>query len=105
MTKDFLMDREAHEELLGELLMPDLEQSRKTEILQDLRKSHTNAFVNVEELIKTGDKLKRDNDDLVVSNSKLFRETGYKSDEKEEEREKESFSETVTIEDLERGKL
>lgn len=98
---DFLMDREKHEDLLAELLNPDLEQSRKTEILQDLRTSHTNAFVSAEEMVNTNKKLRQDNDDLIVSNSKLFRQTGVTGEEYRQEEEKENFSETVSIEDLE----
>ena len=96
------MDREKHEELLTELLDPELETSRKTEILQEIRSNYTTAWVGSEELTKENKKLRQDNDDLIVSNSKLFRQTGVTGEEYREEEEQKNFSETVSIEDLEK---
>lgn len=97
------MTREEHEELLNELLLPDLEQSRRTEILQQLRTDYGSVIADFEDITSTNEKLQKDNSDLVISNSKLFRQIGIheQGKEKEEETEQKEFSETVTLEDLE----
>jgi Ulp1 family protease len=96
--------REEHEDLLSELLTPELEHSRKTEILSKLRDNYTEFTTTYESLSKTKEKLERDNADLVISNSKLFRQTGVYGEpvHKQEDQVKE-FSETITIEQLEKG--
>lgn len=100
-----MFGREEHEALLNELLTEDLETSRKTEILQLLRNDYVEVIETHDKNTKTLAKLQADKDDLVVSNSKLFRQLGVQSFDKEaQEKEKEkSFSETITIEDLEGG--
>lgn len=98
------MEREAHEQLLTELLSPELEQSRRTEILQNLRTDYGTVTAEHDELSKKVEKLQHDNDDLIISNSKLFRQVGIvggNEDQKKKEEQK-SFSETVTIEQLEK---
>jgi hypothetical protein len=99
------MSREEHEALLTELLDAGLEQSRRTEILQQIRVDHVTAHSEVEDLSKANNKFKADNEDLIISNSKLFRQLGVvgQSEEgKEKEKEKE-FSETINLEALEKG--
>lgn len=97
------MDREAYENLLSELLTPDLEHSRRTEILQELRADYSNVLTDFDELTQTRDRLQKDNDDLIVSNSKLFRQAGIVGNEEAIEQVKEKeFSETVTLEALEK---
>ena len=98
------MSREEHETLLSELLGVEVEQSRKTEILQLLRNDYTSVHTDFDTMTKTNGKLKQDNDDLIVSNSKLFRQTGVYGEpqHKEEEKTKE-FSETISIEAIEKG--
>ena len=99
------MPREEHEALLNELLNSELDHSRRTEILQQIRVDHVTAHSETEDLTKANAKFKTDNEDLIVSNSKLFRQLGVvgQSEEgKEKEKEKE-FSETVNLEDLEKG--
>ena len=98
------MERDAHENLLSELLNPELEQSRRTDILQELRADYATVLTDFDTISKTNSKLQKDNDDLIVSNSKLFRQAGIVGDEKKEEQEeKKEFSETVTLEELEKG--
>jgi hypothetical protein len=100
-----LMEREKHETLLNELLNSELDISRKTEILQELRVDHVTGHSKFEEITTSHTKLQRDNDDLVISNSKLFRQLGTvggNEEQKQEEKVKE-FSETVTLESLEKG--
>lgn len=97
------MEREKHENLLAELLSADLEHSRRTEILQELRADYTNVVTEHEELSTTRTKLQAEKDDLIVSNSKLFRQIGLFDDPtKKKEEEKKDFSETITLESLEK---
>lgn len=94
------MEREKHESILNELLNPEIEQSRRTELLQELRVDYGSVITDYTELKQSNEKLQADNSDLVVSNSKLFRQIGLTdTNEKEEVKEKE-FSETVTLESL-----
>lgn len=96
------MDREKHEEILSKLLDSELPTSERTELLQNLRVDYQEVTTDFQGLTETKEKLEKDNSDLVLSNSKLFRQIGINSDEglKEKENEKE-FSETVTLESLE----
>lgn len=98
-----LMSRDDHEALLNELLNTEIEHSRRTEILQQLRTDHVTGHADFEDISKTNKKLQTDNADLIVSNSKLFRQVGVVGTGKEEEFEEEEKSKTITIEDLERG--
>lgn len=91
-----------HEELLSELLQPELEQSRKTEILQELRTDFRTSVAEVEDLTKVKERLAKNNDDLIVANSQLFRQAGIVGTSKEKEVEKTALSETITIEELEK---
>lgn len=94
------MERDKHEAILNELLNPEIEQSRRTELLQELRVDYGSVITDYTELKQSNEKLQADNSDLVVSNSKLFRQIGLTdTNEKEEVKEKE-FSETVTLESL-----
>jgi hypothetical protein len=100
-----LMERDKHEALLNELLNTEIDISRKTEILQELRVDHVTGHSKFEEITQSHTKLQRDNDDLIISNSKLFRQLGTvggNEEQKQEEKVKE-FSETVTLEALEKN--
>jgi len=99
------MTRDEHEALLNELLNPELEQSRRTEILQQLRTDYASVLTDFDELTKTKEKLEKDNADLVISNSKLFRQLGIAGadDETKKQEEQRSFSETVTVSALEKN--
>lgn len=94
------LNREDHEGLLNELLAPEIEAARKTEILQSLRDNYTEYTTSFEVLSNEKDKLSKDNADLVVANSKLFRQTGVVKEEVKVDVAKE-FSKTVTLESLE----
>jgi regulator of replication initiation timing len=98
------MSREDHENLLGELLNPELPQSDRTEILQKLRVDYGTVLADFDDTSKKLDKLTTDNQDLTLANSKLFRQIGIPkgSDEEKKEDQKE-FSETITLEQIERG--
>lgn len=97
------MDREKHEELLEELLTEELPIDRKTEILQDLRSEHVATHENFSALEQTNSKLSKDKEELLMSNSKMFRQLGVTgNDDLEKEHEEKEFSETVTISELEK---
>lgn len=97
------MPKEEYEKLLNELLSADLEQSRRTEILQQLRVDYGTVHADFETLETNNKKLQANNDDLVISNSQLFRQLGVVGGDAETKKEEEqkTFSETVTIEALE----
>lgn len=96
------MLREDYETILNDLLNPELEQSRRTELLQQLRVDYGTVITEHEEHTGKIKKLSEDNSDLVVSNSKLFRQIGLTNKEDKVEEKKKEFSETVTLSDLER---
>lgn len=97
------MPRDDHEALLNELLLPDLEHTRRTEILQQLRTDYGTVLTDFDGLTKQTEKLQKENSDLVVSNSMLFRKIGTQDDpNRQQKEEKKEFSETVTIEQLEK---
>lgn len=97
------MTRDKHEELITELLNPELEQSRRTDILQELRVDYGSVLADFDGLTEANTKLQKNNDDLIISNSQLFRQVGIVgNDDKEEIKEKE-ISETISIEDIERS--
>lgn len=96
------LEKDFHENLLSELLQEDLTTTRKTEILQQLRVANT---VDHEEFTKTEKQLntlKTQKDDLLVSNSMLFRKLGVQDLDKDSQQKEEqkTFSETVTLEDI-----
>lgn len=96
------MDRDSHEELLNELLSDGITIDRKTEILQLLRVDHVAVHEYHQNTTQQIDKMKSDNESLVISNSKLFRQLGTAGDEgKQKEEEQKEYSETVTISELE----
>jgi|SRR5690606_33651110 len=97
------MAKDEHEALLNKLLDTELTHTERTEILQTLRADYGSVLSEHEEHTKTIQKLQDENSDLVVSNSKLFRQIGVTGTDKEKDIEKEELSETITIEQLEKG--
>lgn len=96
------MARDEHEEILNKLLDPEIEQSERTELLGTLRNNYNTTVTSFDEANSTVEKLQNDNSDLIISNSKLFRQVGIVGNEdKEKEVEEKEFSETVTLEQLE----
>jgi phosphopantothenoylcysteine synthetase/decarboxylase len=95
------LSREEHETLLADLLTPELEAAKKTEILQSLRDNYTEYSTTFEVLSNEKEKLAKDNADLVVANSKLFRQTGIVKEDDPKKDEAKEFSKSVTIESLE----
>lgn len=95
------MSREEHDALLADLLTPELEAGRRTEILQNLRDNYTEYSTTFEVVKNEKEKLAKDNADLVIANSKLFRQTGVVNPTEPPKDEKKEFSQTITIEQLE----
>lgn len=98
------MDLKRHEEILSQLNNPELSHSERTDLLQELRQDYGTVISEYTDLTSNVEKLRNENQDLVVSNSKLFRQVGI-TESQEEEVQKEEFSETVTIEQLEKQAL
>lgn len=97
------LPRDEHEALLNELIVPDIEHTRRTEILQLLRVDYGTVLTDFSGLTEANTKFQKDNSDLIVSNSKLFRQVGILDNpEKEKEQNEKTFSETVTLESLEK---
>lgn len=94
------MERDKHEEILNKLLNPEIDHSERTELLQELRVDYGSIHEDFTKMTDTTDRLQRDNSDLVLSNSKLFRQIGITGTDKEDQVEQKEFSETVTLEGL-----
>lgn len=97
------LPKDKHEEILGKLLNPELQQSERTDLLQELRVDYGAVLADHEDHTNKLKKLSEDNSDLVLANSKLFRQVGRDNEDDKKEDEKKSFSETITIEKIERG--
>jgi phage I-like protein len=82
------LTREERENLLADLLNPELDHTSKSEHLQKLRVSLDTADGEIEDFTKSNTKLKADNDDLIISNSKLFRQLGVLGEMKNKRRRK-----------------
>lgn len=95
------MERDAHEALLTELLNPELDQSRRTEILSDLRNDYTGVITEHGELsTKLADSDAKRND-LLQANAKLFLQVGVQNDPtKQKEEEEKTKAETISINDI-----
>lgn len=97
------MDRKKHEEILESLLDPSLQQSDRTELLQTLRVDYGSVLTDHSTHTEQIEKLNKDNSDLVLSNSKLFRQIGLTNNDDKKEDEKRTVSESITIEQIEKG--
>lgn len=96
------MSREEYETLLNELNNPELEHSKRTEYLQNLRVDYSKVLEDTENYTKKLQELEKDNNDLVLSNSKLFRQVGIQGNpEMEKKEEQKTISETITIDQFE----
>jgi hypothetical protein len=106
MIDSMPMDREVYEGLIGELNNPELDHTRRTEILQNLREDYNVVQTDFAGLQQTSEKLTKEKMDLLESNSQLFRKLGVvgNGSEKKEEEKKKEFSETISLEELERGR-
>lgn len=96
------MSRDDHEALLNELAGGEVPEQRKFEILALLRTDNVNDHEHFEKTNARLDRYKKDNEDLVVANSQLFRLQGQieKDKENQSQQQEQTFSETVTIDSL-----
>jgi regulator of replication initiation timing len=97
--------KDKHEEILGKLLNPELPQSERTDLLQELRVDYGAVLADHEDHTTKIKTLSETNTDLVVANSKLFRQIGRDNEDDKKEDDKKSFSESITIEKIERGNV
>ena len=95
------MERDNHEQLLSELMGQPTE-TRKAEILQELRTDYSGVLNDHTQLTEREKQLAKDKEDLLIANSRLFRQNGIYVDDKEKDKivEEQTFSETVTLESL-----
>lgn len=98
------MTVDEHNELLQKLNDPELPHSDRTEALQLLRTDYNDFHQTHNDIVSKNEKFQKDNDDLILSNSKLFRQTGFLDNtDKQKEEEIKNFSETVSVSQLEKG--
>lgn len=97
------LNREDYENLLSELLNPELDAARKTDIVTSLRDDKTETTTEYETVTVNAQKLKQDNEALVIANSKLFRQTGILRDKEDPKEEKKEFSQTIKLSDIEKN--
>lgn len=98
------MTRDEYEELLGKLNNAELPHSERTELLQTLRADYSGVLDDHQKFETNLEKLQKDNDDLVLSNSKLFRMTAIDKKDDDNPEDDKDFSENVTLESLLEGK-
>lgn len=97
------LDKKRHEEILAELNNPELEHAKRTDLLSELRQDYVTVHEDFNNLNQNLETLKKDNDDLVSANSKLFRQAGvYDNEDLKDDLEKKTFSEEISIEALEK---
>lgn len=100
------MDIEKHEEILNALNDPELSAVDRGELLGQLRSDYGAFTSEYQEMTETINKQDSAVKDLTLANSQLFRQIGAnnRDPEKEKETQQQTFSETVTLEQLE-GKM
>lgn len=91
---------EEYESLITELNNPELEHTRRVEILSDLRNDYTAVHADFTNLTSTNEKLKSEKYDLLEANSQLFRKAGFNTEDKKKEEAVKERSETITLEEL-----
>lgn len=99
------MTRDEHEALLDELNNPEIDTSRRNEILHNLRSDYGSFLAEDEKKSHTLDKLQTEKSDLVTANSRLFRQLGISDNpdpETKKHEEQKTLSETITLEDIEK---
>lgn len=100
------MDIERYEEIMSKLNDPELSHTERSELLQELRQDYTQVHEDFKTLTETREKLEAEKNDLLIANSKMFRQLSIHTDEQtDDEEEQKEFSETITIEQLEQNAL
>jgi len=98
------MEFDKYEGLVNELLDPELDHSRRTEILTEMKQDYSATISEVGELNTKVTDLDKKRLDLLDANSKLFRQIPTSHTKTEEEKQKQATEErakTLTISDLE----
>ena len=98
------MTRDEYEELLGKLNNAELTHADRTDLLQQLRADYSGVLDDHAKHSEELQRLQKDNEDLVLSNSKLFRMTAIDVKDEDNKKDDKEFSETVTLESLLEGK-
>lgn len=95
------MKPEEHEEILNTLLNPELEQSDRTELLNKLRADYGSVITDHRDMTGNLEKLNKEKENLLITNSQLFRERGIAQypDDKKEVKDKE-IAETIKVSDI-----
>ena len=87
-----------HDSLLTELMETE-DSSRRVEIGSALRADYNDVVTTSETATKSIEELTKQNEDVRLANSKLWRQVGPSSEDNDPDPE---FSQTATLEDIER---
>jgi len=96
------MDHERHKEILTLLNNPDLSQSEKTDLLDELRTGGNALFTTVSEQQQKIAEQKKLTDDLTNANGKLFLKLNEQDGNEDEEKEQEN--KVIPLSELLKGK-
>lgn len=96
------MKPEEHEEILNTLLNPELEQSQRTELLGKLRADYGSVITDHRAMSDEVGKLSKEKEDLLITNSQLFRERGVAQYPKEDQKklEEKERAESIKVDDI-----
>jgi transposase-like protein len=94
-----MLTNEQHSKLMEELVDGNTADGRKAIIVTDLIKDYDDSIKQREEMEKKAQSAKDENKLLLEAHHRLFKQTsfGYKEEEKPK-----SFSQTITIDEIER---
>lgn len=104
-----VLSKEEYQDYLTELLDADEtpNRARLTEIATNLRDAYYETHDEHESLSDSVNKLQEENYEISITNSQLFRQVSNerqgRTEEQEEQLQEETFSETISIEDMEKG--
>lgn len=96
-----VMDRSKHDELLTEL-METSDDARRVEIAMELRNDYTTVTEEHNTFTQDVERLNKENEGIRLANSALWRQLGQDIHQEDEDEVNEEFSETATLEDVER---
>jgi len=103
MSEFVALSAEGFNELIDELNTGEMDVSRRNEILQIIKVQHDHLNESLGSASTQMEQMKKDNYELSLANSKLFREVTFtKEESKTPETKEKEFSETITLSDLEK---
>lgn len=96
------MDSTRFEEIMEKLNNPELELPEKSELLQELRNDHTKTWEEHNTNTAENSKLKKEKEDLLLTNSRYFNQlsTLNNNEEQSQEEQQQTLSESITIDDF-----